>query len=66
MSSGKNKSLVYIILAIVVFVPNMGCLMMALLVLYPAHPILYIVPGIMLVLALFSLLYGLSLRKKEG
>lgn len=65
MSSKKNKGLIFIIISLVLFVPNLLGLLVALFVLDQAPIILYIVPGIMLFASISGLIYGNSLRKKE-
>ena len=64
MSSKKNKSLTYIIISLVAFVPNLSGLLVALFILDSAPLILYIVPGTMVLASIIGFIYGVSLRNK--
>lgn len=64
MSSKKNKSLLFIIISAVIFVPNLAGLAVALFVLDPAPAVLYIVSGTMIAASLVGFVYGISIRNK--
>ncbi len=66
MSSKKNKSLLFIIISAVIFVPNLAGFAVAFFVLDPAPMILYIVSGTMLFASLVGLIYGISIRNKTA
>lgn len=65
MLRNKNKSLFFIIISMVVLLPNIGCLLVAHFVLNSSPVFLFIVPSVMIILAVFGLVYGISLRKKK-
>ncbi|MCE3294483.1 MAG: hypothetical protein K0R65_197 [Crocinitomicaceae bacterium] len=64
MTTKKNKSSIYIIISIIVFIPNLSALLVACFVLDPAPVILYVVSGIMILISMIGLIYGVSLRNK--
>ena len=66
MTQSKNKGLVFIIISLVILSPNIGCLLVAHFVLTPPPVILYIVPSVMIILAVLGLIYGVTLRKKQS
>lgn len=62
----KNKSSLFIILSLVILFPNLGCLLVASFVLNPAPIILYIVPAVMITVAVVLFLVGMSKRKANN
>ncbi len=64
MSQKNNKSIIFIVISIIVFIPNFAGLIVASFVLYSAPLILYIITGIMVIISIIGLVYGISLRKK--
>ena len=66
MSTKKNKSLLFITISIIIFIPNLLGLIFAIFVLDQAREILYILPAIMLIVSVVGFSYGIFLRKKAG
>ncbi len=65
MNTQKKKGLILIITSVIVLPPNLAGLLVAIFVLHPAPYILYIVPSVMIVLAIIGLILGVYFRKKK-
>ena len=65
MASKKDKGTIFIVISSVVFLPNIGCLVIALTDLYPPPILLLIVPGVMILAAILGLIYGISLHRRS-
>jgi len=65
MTSKKDKSKIIILVSAILLIPNLGGLLVGYLFLGNMPTVFYMVCGIMIVLAISGLIYGLSMRKNE-
>ncbi len=66
MPVNNNKSLILIIVSSVTFLPNLGGLLVAVFGLMDPPIVLYIVPGLMVILSTIGFIYGIMIRQKSN